>query len=319
MPWRRYDERFERHPKVLALIADQGEGTFYRLMRLHGYSAEFRTEGHLPATAISESGVKPKQLAAMIQHRLIDQTPDGLYIHDWIIYTDAPVSDKVAWILARNPTASANEVVRQIGGTRQQVLNEVVRQRESRTTTTGSDTGSAEPPTPVPQPVLTGVHTDPTRNSRTDALSRSNAQEPANANSERDDKSNGNNHHDELAELLGRLGLPAADLTACRSDPARALIVARFVLAEGSRVEKPRAYFRKLWLSGELPEGAAVVRPPRPLVDVCRSWVVNAGASLSLLDVEDELAERESKRGERLTVEQRGELLALWRSTQAVL
>ena len=121
----------------------------------------------------------------------------------------------------------------------------------------------------------------------------------------------------QLTEALQPLGLTATEIAAAHLDPARAIATARHVVADPG-IRSPRAYWRTVWATGELPEGAAgPARGQRTIFENCSAWIVNAGHYGREALVLEELADRERKRDERLTDTQRAELLELWRSLQA--
>lgn len=85
--WRRYDDGFEDNPKILELVALAGYEAFYRLCKVHGFSAKYGTKGIVKSSAVAALGVRPKHLRAMIQVGLLHDRGEGTYeIHDWADY-----------------------------------------------------------------------------------------------------------------------------------------------------------------------------------------------------------------------------------------
>jgi len=76
----------------------------------------------------------------------LDKHKQGLRVHDWLIY-NGTIEQKVAAYLDDHPLASANEVHKQIGGRRDDVLAAVKQYQ------TGSQGGTTEPLlVPLPEP-----------------------------------------------------------------------------------------------------------------------------------------------------------------------
>lgn len=91
---------------------------------------------------------------------LLDQDEDGtMLVHDWLLYADVPIKDKVAYYLSRFPNATANEVVKGVRANKDLVLREV-RQQRGGGSVEPPPSGSTEPPTTVPRVVLTGLGFD---------------------------------------------------------------------------------------------------------------------------------------------------------------
>lgn len=143
MSWLRVDDVFDSHPKVLALgDGVKGDARRWTWQRILLYTTRHGS-AVVPAN-ISEAipRANKKFVLDCIAVGLIDVESDGtLLVHDWPIYADVPVREKVAYYLSKYPEASANEVYRAIGGKRELVLAEVNAYR-----TTGS------PPVPDPVP-----------------------------------------------------------------------------------------------------------------------------------------------------------------------
>jgi hypothetical protein len=147
MPWLRVDDGFTDHPKIVALGTPGRRWTWLRIL---SYTARYRS-------AVIPAGIRQivpeataKYLGEAVDIGLIDRAADGtLTVHDWLIYNGATIADKVAHYLAGNPEASANEVCRALGGTREIVLSEVAKQRAAGSeagSDSGSGYGSHEPP-----------------------------------------------------------------------------------------------------------------------------------------------------------------------------
>lgn len=145
MGWRRYEEDYEEHPKVLALIARCGYEAFYRLGRIHGWCARQSSRGVITRPALRELGVKPRMLTAMLDVVLLERYGDSEYfVHDWPLYNSPTVEERVSYYLGRHPDASANEVCAHVGGARELVLT-LVRQYHHANRVGGSKAGTAEP------------------------------------------------------------------------------------------------------------------------------------------------------------------------------
>lgn len=138
MSWLRIDDIFPQHPKFSGwAVADK-----WAWLEVMVYCARYRTGGRIP----EDLGLMPRSTTKRLLEKaersgFIDRADDGgMVIHDWPIYNAATVTEKVAYYLAKHPGASANEVYKAIGGTRELVLAEVKRLQEG-----GSIGGSAEP------------------------------------------------------------------------------------------------------------------------------------------------------------------------------
>jgi hypothetical protein len=138
MSWLRLDDGFTKHPKFSGWTAAQK----WAWLEVMEYCARYETGGRIP----HDLGVMPRSTTTSLLERasqagLLDRADDGgLVIHDWLIYNGATIGEKVAYYLAKHPDASANEVHKALGGTREVVLSEVTRQRKP-----GSLTGTTEP------------------------------------------------------------------------------------------------------------------------------------------------------------------------------
>jgi hypothetical protein len=147
MSWLRVDDGFTDHPKIVALGTPAKRWTWLRILT---YTARYRSP-HVPA-ALREiiAEATPKYLQQCVEIGLIDVADDGsMSVHDWLIYNAGTIAEKVAVYLSSNPEASANQVYKALGGTREIVLGEVARQRATGSesgSATDTGTGSAEPP-----------------------------------------------------------------------------------------------------------------------------------------------------------------------------
>lgn len=161
MSWARLDDGIFANRKLVAL----GSGTTGAVRR----ETWIRIICHTAAQGSAEVSphireviqrATPGYLRDCVTIGLLDQDQDGtMHVHDWLLYADVPIRDKVIYYLGRFPTASANEVVKGInGGTRDIVLKEVARYHQEqggsvephpnqyvRTTKPGSESGSRTP------------------------------------------------------------------------------------------------------------------------------------------------------------------------------
>lgn len=136
MSWLRLDDKFDTHSKVLALGTDDRRWTWNRVLL---YTVRHNS-AKVPAN-VKESIPKATKrfLSDCAQLGLLEESDGQFIVHDWPIYNGATVSEKVSYYLSRHPDATANEVVRGIGGMRELVLAEVKRYRD------GTNSGSTEP------------------------------------------------------------------------------------------------------------------------------------------------------------------------------
>lgn len=139
MSWLRIDDSFTSHPKILALRTPGRRWTWLEVLT---YTCRY----HSPVVPTNIADAIPKAtqpfILDCISLILIDVQEGGdLHVHDWELYADLSVGEKVDYYLGtKNPDASANEVYRAIGGKRELVLHEVARFRN----------GSQTVPNPVP-------------------------------------------------------------------------------------------------------------------------------------------------------------------------
>lgn len=319
MSWRRYDDGYEDHPKVVALIDKAGPWAYYRLNKIHGYCARWNTYGHITRAAARELGVTKKMLDAMISVRLLDENPDGtLSVHHWEHYNPpATLEDLdrlVTEFLTANPDASANDVCKAIPAKRTAVLASVKRFHDGSQSGSehGSQTGSwnqqgtgtragtgARSPSPSPSKTLSALR-------------------PGDAGDSPNGTPTTGERDDELTKLLDKLGASEGDRRTAAADPSRAIATARFTLAQPD-VSRPLAYYRKITATGLYPEGAEHIAPgtPRPLAERLANLIRNTGRHDTKAGIRREIADEERRTGESLTDEQRLELHELWRSLQS--
>ena len=124
MSWLRVDDGLAEHRKLLSLKRSDR----WTWMEILCYVARQNNGGHIPENI---HGVlryaKPEFLERCHQLGLLDIEPGtGLYVvHDWAIYNGGTVEARVAAYLDTNPTASANDVAKAVGGQRDLVLQAV--------------------------------------------------------------------------------------------------------------------------------------------------------------------------------------------------
>ena len=142
MAWSRFDDGYDTHPKLLALGRGQkGDARRWTWTRIVLFCNRH------------DSGVVPDGIADVIPAAtdsflddcerigLLDRHADGTRrLHDWVLYTAAPIETKLSYFLEANPGASANEAHRAVGGKRDLVLK-LFSELAGR-----PPTGSQEPP-----------------------------------------------------------------------------------------------------------------------------------------------------------------------------
>lgn len=137
MSWLRIDDGFSRHPKVTALTHRER----WVWVDLLCYCARYQTGGYLPDNVAGiVPGATPKFVNRCGELGLLNIIGQRIRVHDWHVY-NGTVGDRVAHYLDENPDATANEVHKAVGGTRELVLIEVKRVKESgsaRTSKSGS-------------------------------------------------------------------------------------------------------------------------------------------------------------------------------------
>lgn len=137
MTWLRIDDGFSRHPKVTALTHKER----WTWLDVLCYCARYQTGGYLPDN-IGEQivGATSKTLGKYGQLGLLNVVSGRMRVHDWHVY-NGTIAERVENHLSENPDATANEVHRAIGGTREIVLAEVKRIKagSARTSMGGSE------------------------------------------------------------------------------------------------------------------------------------------------------------------------------------
>lgn len=141
MSWLRVDDGFADHPKLGKLTDPE----FRVWMRILCYCAKYRDPTVDESTANTIKGLDSRKIAKYETVGLLDRAGDQRVVHDWILYSDATVEEKVGFYLTRAPEATANDVVRAVAGKRELVLAEVKRLREG-----GSQNGSRKGQEVVP-------------------------------------------------------------------------------------------------------------------------------------------------------------------------
>lgn len=143
MAWLRIDDGFTEHPKLLALTP-RDRWTWLRIL---SYCARYRTSGRVPSS-IGEAiaGVTPALLRRLLALGLlepVENSVDEYRVHDFEVY-NTPRNDEVAALVRQavddHPNASANELFRLIGGSRNQVLKLIQQYRS------GTDNGTPSVP-----------------------------------------------------------------------------------------------------------------------------------------------------------------------------
>ena len=343
MTWRRYDDGYEDHPKVVALIDQAGPWAFYRLGKIHAYCARWNTYGQLTRATARELGVTKTMLNAMISTRLLDVNENGsLSVHHWEHYNPPPTLEDldllVAKFITENPGSSANDVCKAIPAKRTAVLASVKRFHSG--SPNGSDGGSQTVPGTSRELVShAGTRAQPRTPSPTQedleaqALLDQDAESVrAGATHEPLDKST-LNLDDACHRLLFALPNPHTGTEAVlRSitsddyafDQARdecqrvggkaglAVTILRRIAAGGA------AFDVELRDIGAGSNGSEPARPVLPLFDILTAWITNVGHTDHWPGVELEISDREHRRGETLTDEQRLELHELWQGLQPV-
>lgn len=273
MAWLRLDDGFAQHPKIVALTP-RDRWTWLELLC---YCARYRTEGQVPA-GIAEvvRGATPAFLQRALESTLLDPVPGTTceyHVHDWIDYNPARIDDAdeaVAAYLTDNPQASANEVWRAIGGSRNAILTAVRRYRNgTQTVPTGTEM-------PVREPV--------SRARSRPVPSRTTQEEPpaAAAAQPRDDPAAAAR----TIERLDQLGLGGHALAA--SHPTR-VIDAWLDLADTEADRNPAAFVLAGIRSGQTPTPRAPAAQETDPTDRRRRFVEANGWRLPTDQLEDEL------------------------------
>lgn len=140
MAWLRVDDGFTKHPKFERWTPAQR----WAWLEVMEYCARYRTAGRVPndLTLLPRS-TTPTLLQRAEKSGWCERLDDGyLWINDWETYNPSrseALEEAVESALRNHPGASANDVHRQVGGNRKQVL-ELVRQYQA-----GTDNGTREP------------------------------------------------------------------------------------------------------------------------------------------------------------------------------
>jgi hypothetical protein len=146
--WLRIEDSFTANKKVAQL----SDGEFRCWMRLLCHCAHAGDPLVTPASVREVASLTKVRVKRFAELGLLDAVDGGHEVHDWILYSDAPIGEKVAFFLRQNPEASANEVVRSIGSKREIVLAEVRRIRGSESGSDGTAADGSESGTHAPAP-----------------------------------------------------------------------------------------------------------------------------------------------------------------------
>jgi hypothetical protein len=148
MSWLRIDDGFAEHYK----IAELTDREFRVWVRILCYAARNNGRAGRLTAAMRDQivGLTPTITTRLVSLGLLDPDEEEgvLAIHDWKLYANVAIAEKVAHYLAAHPDASANDVVRAVRGKRELVLHEVKRFRE------GSEGTALVVPAVVPAVVL---------------------------------------------------------------------------------------------------------------------------------------------------------------------
>ena len=140
MSWLRLDDGFTKHPKFEGwTIKDR-----WAWLEVMEYCARYRTRGRIP----TDLDLLPRTVTRQILTKAETAgwatrgDDNALWINDWELYNPpdlAPeeLDERIVAALTAKPDASANEVVRMVGGRRRDVLEALKKHRP-----TGSPTGS---------------------------------------------------------------------------------------------------------------------------------------------------------------------------------
>lgn len=146
MSWLRIDDGFTKHPKFEGWTLPQK----WAWLEVMEYCARYETRGRIPTDlTIMPRTTTPALLALAATAGWCDRGPDGAFwIHDWDEfnpprYDDGELDQRVAEAIAEHPDASANDIVRIIGGKRKPTLEAIRRFRTG--SRSGSPAGSREP------------------------------------------------------------------------------------------------------------------------------------------------------------------------------
>lgn len=158
MSWLRIDDGFTNHPKVLALGTKARRWTWMEILT---YTCRYQSPKVPARIADVVSDATPRYVELCVEIGLIDLDKNGeMTVHDWHIYNASTVEERVRAYLKHHPNSTANDIHRSIGGKREIVIaavTEIRLEAESSGsllvpigTQSGSQTGTREPPLPVP-------------------------------------------------------------------------------------------------------------------------------------------------------------------------
>lgn len=201
MAWLRIDDGFAEHPKLLELaLADR-----WAWLEVLCYCARNGTDGRIP-NGIGEAVKRatPALLGRAEKAGLVDRDEDGArHVHDWDIYNGS-LENRVADYLSANPDASANEVVRAVGGKRNVVLALVA---DHRNRYPGNQNGNQNPGTQgTTKPVPGAVPGEPKREPKSGTQSGTRARAPQPLEDQEQDQD-----QDQEQEQAGRQAGPRGD------------------------------------------------------------------------------------------------------------
>lgn len=144
MSWLRLDDGFTKHPK----FSGWPTAAKWALLELFEYCARYETGGVVPADlALLPRSTTSSLLARAEAAGWLDRRPDGqLIVHDWEVYNppNSGLEEAVAAYLNEHPNASANDVAREVKGSRKRILAAVSRFRSG--SESGSESGSRSVP-----------------------------------------------------------------------------------------------------------------------------------------------------------------------------
>ena len=179
MAWLRLDDNFTSHPKFAGWTASQK----WAWLEVLSYCAKLRTNGRVPDDlSLLPRSCTPSLIKLAQRSALIDEDKDGKrWVHDWLKYNLVHASDdvlvaRVSELLSEHPEASANEIVKMLGGNRKRVLAAIHALRggsgtgseggSGTGTGTGSESGSGSVPDRF-QKVVTRARSRPLGDSTT--------------------------------------------------------------------------------------------------------------------------------------------------------
>lgn len=153
MSWTRLDDGYDSNRKLLGLGDGQrGDARRWTWTRVLVYSNRMGSAEVPWNIGQIITRAAPAFLRDCLELGLLDEKDGVLSVHDWPLYADVTIEAKVQHYLERNPSASANEIAKAVGGKRSIALAEIERQR-----------GTTEPPQPVPGNHRSGTRSGTTR------------------------------------------------------------------------------------------------------------------------------------------------------------